>query len=351
MSKNSSNLYNQKDLIDIWRKIKIHSAIRYFSQEKGPELTYSPADKHDRKQAKTFMSTNNKNKDSNLKSRTGSNNSFETNIALLGGGNIGCAIARGLVNKAGYEPAQIYLTRRQTKSLGRFKKKGFQVTTDNRRAVAHCKTIIIAVQPTQLNELLTSIRTAIVPDKHIILSAVAGISNKEVSERLKSKVPVVRIMPNTAVAIGESMTCLAANGQRGRAIITAEKLFGQLGRTLVIPEEHMIPATALCACGVAFFLRSVRAASQGGIQIGFHAEEALEMAAQTARGAASLLLESNVHPESEIDKVTTPQGCTIAGLNRMEHEGFSSAMIKGLVTATEIAGSFSPDKNGDGSDD
>ena len=110
-----------------------------------------------------------------------------------------------------------------------------------------------------------------------------------------------------------------------------------MGTTLVIDEEQMIPATALCACGVAFFLRAIRAASQGGIQIGFNAAEALAMAAQTARGAASLLLTLGNHPEMEIDKVTTPRGCTIAGLNLMEHQGFSSAMIKGIVTSAERA--------------
>jgi len=100
----------------------------------------------------------------------------------------------------------------------------------------------------------------------------------------------------------------------------------------------MIPATALCACGVTFFLRAVRAASQGGIEIGFHSHEALPLAAQTARGAATLLLSFNNHPEMEIDKVTTPEGCTISGLNEMEHQGFSSAMI--IVFPTKSKSSF-----------
>ena len=99
----------------------------------------------------------------------------------------------------------------------------------------------------------------------------------------------------------------------------------------------MISATALGACGIAFFLRAIRAASQGGIEIGFHSEDALAMAAQVAKGAASLLLNKDHHPEYEIDKVTTPRGCTISGLNQMEHEGFSSAMIKGIVTSAEKA--------------
>ncbi len=105
----------------------------------------------------------------------------------------------------------------------------------------------------------------------------------------------------------------------------------------------MTPATVLCACGIAFFLRAIRAASQGGIEIGFHAEDALAMAAQTARGAASLLLESGKHPESEIDRVTTPMGCTIAGLNQMEHEGFSSALIRGIITSANKAAKLGKD--------
>ena len=113
-------------------------------------------------------------------------------------------------------------------------------------------------------------------------------------------------------------------------------LFEALGKAVVIEEDLMVPATALCACGIAFFLRAIRAASQGGIEIGFHADEALLMAAQTARGAASLLVAGG-HPESEVDKVTTPQGCTIAGLNQMEHNGFSSALIKGIVSSAEKA--------------
>ena len=99
----------------------------------------------------------------------------------------------------------------------------------------------------------------------------------------------------------------------------------------------MLSATALAGCGIAFFLRAIRAASQGGTQIGFHSEEAMLLAAQTARGAASLLLETSGHPESEIDKVTTPRGCTIEGLNEMEHHGFSSALITGIVTSNAKA--------------
>jgi pyrroline-5-carboxylate reductase len=108
----------------------------------------------------------------------------------------------------------------------------------------------------------------------------------------------------------------------------------------------MPPATALCACGIAFFLRAVRAASQGGIEIGFHPSEALTLAAQTALGAASLVLQRSEHPEREIDSVTTPRGCTISGLNEMEHQGFSSALIKGIVTSADKARSLYARRDG-----
>ena len=149
-------------------------------------------------------------------------------------------------------------------------------------------------------------------------------------------------MPNTAIALGRSMTCLAIDSDREGVREEAIQLFDTVGRTLVIQEEQMVSATALCACGIAFFLRAIRSASQGGIEIGFHPEEAVMMAAQTALGAASLILRNESHPEREIDNVTTPRGCTIAGLNEMEHRGFSSALIKGIVTSATKADRLYP---------
>jgi pyrroline-5-carboxylate reductase len=144
-------------------------------------------------------------------------------------------------------------------------------------------------------------------------------------------------MLNTAIAVRESMTFLASNGSDNKALEIATSIFETVGNVLVINEEQMIAATVLGACGVAFFLRAIRAASQGGVEIGFHSQDALKIAAQTAKGAALLLLAGGNHPEFEIDKVTTPRGCTIAGLNQMEHEGFSSAMIKGITVSADKA--------------
>jgi pyrroline-5-carboxylate reductase len=196
--------------------------------------------------------------------------------------------------------------------------------------------VILAVQPQQLDALLAEIAPALSAKKHLVISVASGATITQISSRIGKSVPVVRAMPNTAIAIRESMTCIAADAKHHKELAIAEEIFKTVGETVRIHEEQMTSATALCACGIAFFLRAIRAASQGGIEIGFHADEAIKMAAQTARGAASLLL-AGAHPESEIDKVTTPRGCTIYGLNEMEHQGFSSAMIRGITSAAEKA--------------
>jgi pyrroline-5-carboxylate reductase len=152
------------------------------------------------------------------------------------------------------------------------------------------------------------------------------------------KIPVVRAMPNTAIAIQESMTCISHQGVSKEDIEYTMELFTQLGKVAAIEEKLMDAATVLGACGTAYAMRYIRANIQGGIEIGFDAATANLIAAQTVKGAADLLLKKGTHPEQEIDKVTTPKGCTIAGLNEMEHQGFSSSLIKGIMTSyTKIA--------------
>ena len=264
--------------------------------------------------------------------------SSSASLAILGGGNLGQALARGWVRSGTLRADQIHVTRRRADGLEELAGEGFPVGTDNRAAIQGAGTVLIAVQPQQVADLLDEIRDDLDPGRHTVISVVSGVAVAQLREMIPAPIPVVRAMPNTAVSIGESMTCLSADPDSIGGLDEAETLFDGVGLTLRIEDEMMVGATALCACGVAFFLRSVRAASQGGIEIGFHPEDALLLAAQTARGAASLALLDNRHPESEIDRVTTPRGCTIAGLNEMEHQGFSSAMIKGFVLSARKAG-------------
>ncbi len=258
-------------------------------------------------------------------------------IAILGGGNLGRALAEGWVDAGLARPEQIGITRRRPERLEDLRARGFLVGSDNAAAVKRARLVILAVQPQQIEELAGQIREALDPSRNRVVSVVSGVPLSDLARLLGEEVPAVRAMPNTAVSIGESMTCLAGAPDSAELLDETRRLFDGVGRTMVIPEEMMIPATALCACGTAFFLRAIRAASQGGIEIGFHPDEALVMAAQTAKGAASLLLREESHPESEIDRVTTPRGCTIAGLNEMEHQGFSSALIKGILLSARMA--------------
>lgn len=257
-------------------------------------------------------------------------------IAILGAGNIGQALASGWTSAGQRDPEEIALTRRQPELLEPFRSRGFTTGSDNREAAGRARVVVLAVQPGQVLELLTDLGDALEPGRHILISVVSDVTIETIRRHAERPVPVVRAMPNTAIAVRESMTALSALQGDEPALEEVRPLFDAVGRTLVIPEELMVSATALGACGVAFFLRAIRAASQGGIEIGFHPEEAILMAAQAARGAASLLLEGD-HPEAAIDRVTTPRGCTIAGLNEMEHQGFSSAMIRGIVISARKA--------------
>lgn len=249
-------------------------------------------------------------------------------VGIIGAGNIGMAIAKGLVSYKKMNPSEIYLSRKKSELLAEEEKEGY-VVSDNLTLVAECDFIFLAVLPGQAKEVIEEIKPSFAGTTKTLVSVVSAVSIKELEEWIGEGVTVVRIMPNTAAEYGASMTCIA--GEDDGAIGEIEKLFAPLGQTMVIKEHLMPAATILAACGIAFFLRFIRAVSQGGIQIGFHADEAGKIAAQTAMGAAELLLQTNHHPETEIDRVTTPMGCTISGLNEMEHWGLSSAMIKGIV--------------------
>lgn len=249
-------------------------------------------------------------------------------IGIIGAGNIGCAIAKGLVSHGGIDSSQVYLSRKKNELLDDKEKEGY-VISDNLTLVKEVDFVLLAVLPGQASEVVQEIKDELKSGSKILVSVVSAVSINELKEWAGNGVDIVRLMPNTAIEYGASMTCIA--GEEGHSVEKVKELFEPLGQTMVIKEQLMPAATILAACGIAFFLRFIRAVSQGGIQIGFHADEAGEIAAQTARGAAELLLQTDNHPETEIDRVTTPMGCTISGLNEMEHFGLSSAMIKGIV--------------------
>jgi pyrroline-5-carboxylate reductase len=258
-------------------------------------------------------------------------------IAIIGGGNLGAAIAEGLIKSQFVTPQHITITRRNVEALQHLKAAGVHTTSNNKEAIQNSDVIIVALKPYNVKEVLEGLKENFIPKK-LLISVVTGVSVKDLAAILNPGVPVFRAMPNTAIAIQESVTCICHSGATPNEITYVTELFDQLGITVPIDEKLMDAATVLGACGIAYALRFIRAATQGGIEIGFDAKTASLIAAQTVNGAAKLLLKGNRHPEEEIDKVTTPKGCTIAGLNEMEHRGFSSSLIKGIITSYEKIG-------------
>lgn len=264
--------------------------------------------------------------------------------AIIGGGNIGLSLAEGLIRSNVCKPTDITITRRNANALKDLSKKNFKTGTDNAKAIEDADAVFICVLPQQLDEALLQIQSSIDLKKQLVVSVVTGAHTSVFRNVLGDKLRIIRAMPNTAMKVGESMTCISAVNATQKDIALVQDLFNTMGQSIVINEDLMSAATALCACGIAFFLRTIRAASQGGVEIGFHAHDALRIAAQTAFGAAKLLIVNQTHPEEEIDKVTSPKGCTIAGLNEMEHQGLSSAFIKGIKLSSNIANNLYKEK-------
>ena len=253
-------------------------------------------------------------------------------IAIIGGGNLGTAIALGLIQSEFIAAQQITVTKRNTNTLVGLEAIGVNVSTDNIAAVENSDTIILAIKPFQVKEVLEQIAPAL-SATHLLISVVTGVSLEEMRSVIQKDIPLFRAMPNTAIAIQQSITCISSTGTSEEDKRYVNDLFSQLGKIAGIDEKLMNAATVLGACGTAYAMRYIRANIQGGIEIGFDAATASLIAAQTVKGAAELLLTTHTHPEQEIDKVTTPKGCTIAGLNEMEHQGFSSSLIKGIVAS------------------
>jgi len=257
-------------------------------------------------------------------------------IAIIGAGNLGYSIAIGILTQKDFNVHNLYLTKRDTSSLSSLENlPTVIIATDNKKAVCSSDIVIIAVQPKQLQTVLEEIKEVVNSKTHTIISTVTGRKIAELESYLGSETAIIRAMPNTAISVGKSMTCLSANKKGTENIELARTIFNAVGKTLYIEEKLMQSATVICASGIAFWMRLIRATSQGAIQLGFDAKEAQELAMHTCLGAASLLIQSGNHPEQEIDKVTTPSGCTIEGLNEMEHQGLSSSLIQGLIASYE----------------
>ena len=250
-------------------------------------------------------------------------------IHIIGGGNLGVAIAKGLSKFS--HGNQITITRRNTSSILYLEQLGVNVSTDNKYEIQDADIIILTIKPYQIDIVLAEILPVI--SNKIIASAVSGLSIENLQNKIGASNSAIRIMPNIASQFGASATCIAFHEKDIEKAQNVVSLFQNLGTAPIIDEKLMDAATVLAASGTAFALRYIRASMQAGIEIGFDWQTALAISAQTVKGAAEMIMEEQIHPEQLIDRVTTPQGCTIAGLNEMEMHGFSSSLIRGIKTS------------------
>lgn len=256
-------------------------------------------------------------------------------IAIIGCGNLGASIANGLLKRDDFDPKNLTLTKRHVDSLSGFAVLGVNVQSDNLSAAANADIIILGVKPYNVAPILAEIKPSLKAKEQIIISLATGITLAEMYQVIDSSSITFRAMPNIAADIQESITCICAQNADSDQIKLVSELFDGIGFTIPIDESLMEAATVLGACGIAYVLRFMRAMIQGGIQIGFDSVTASKIVNQTVKGAAELMIQKNMHPEAAIDKVTTPKGCTIVGLNEMEHQGFSSAMVRGVIASYE----------------
>ena len=204
-------------------------------------------------------------------------------IAIIGGGNLGTAIAEGLINSGFVLPEALIVTKRNIETLKPLAERGVNISDNNLAAVKNASWIILAIKPFQVKEVLALIQPELDPSKHCLISVVTGVWVKDIQEIVGMDFPIFRAMPNTAIAIQESMTCICSVNASIEQTSFVSELFNQLGKSVLIEEKLMDAATVLGACGTAYAMRYIRANIQGGIEIGFSAKIASLIAAQTVK--------------------------------------------------------------------
>ena len=251
-------------------------------------------------------------------------------IAIIGAGNMGGAIARGLAKGTIIQSEDICVSNPSQAKLDALKTEfpQMQVTHSNVEAVKDADIVLLAVKPWFIESVIKEL--PLDTEKQMLISVAAGISFEQYESWVGEKMPVFRVIPNTAISQLESMTLIASHHASKEQEQLMLDIFNEMGLAMLIPEKQMAATTALTSCGIAYVLKYIQAAMQAGIELGVYPKDAQRMVAQSVKGAASLILNNDTHPSVEIDKVTTPGGITIRGINELEHEGFSSAVIKAM---------------------
>lgn len=259
-------------------------------------------------------------------------------IAIIGAGAMGGAMADGFIKSGAVKPADISVANPTAQKLEHFALQGASVTTDNKTAADGADIIVIAVKPWLVEQVVNELKPVLNYTRQTVITVAAGISGSQFTAWLKKDDTVPQtfiVIPNTAIAVLASMTFIVPVNATADTTATIKALFDSVGQAMVTDERHLGAGMTLASCGIAYAMRYVRAAAEGGVELGFKANMAKDIVLQTMKGAVELLQANGNHPEAEIDKVCTPGGLTIRGLNEMEHAGFTSAVIRGLKAAAK----------------
>ena len=243
---------------------------------------------------------------------------------------MGGAIARGLAKGSLVRVEDIRVSNPSPGKLEALKAEfpDMQVTADNSEAVAGADIVVLAVKPWMVGEVLHKLQ---LKETQMLISIAAGIKLGELWQLLGQKGnPLFRVIPNTAISEMQSMTLVSCSQASQEQIQLVLDIFSEMGLAMLIPEEKMAAATAMTSCGIAYALKYIQAAMQAGIELGVRPKDGMRMVAQSLKGAAELILANDTHPSVEIDKVCTPGGLTIKGINQLEHDGFTSALINAI---------------------
>jgi pyrroline-5-carboxylate reductase len=263
----------------------------------------------------------------------------DQHLAVLGMGKLGSILLRAFLRQNLFAPNQVTATvRHEEKAATLSKDLGVNVTTDNRAAAKDADVILLAVKPQVIGDVLKEIKPALGEDT-LVISVAASVPTSYIEQRANEKVPVIRAMPNTCSTVGCGMTgiCRGAHASAEHLEI-AKAMFDSVGRTVVVDEKNMDAVTGLSASGPAFVYIILESLAEAGVKVGLPRDISTLLAAQTLKGAASVVLETGDHPALLKDSVTTPAGCTIDGILELEEGKLRVTLIKAVVKATHRAG-------------
>src|SRR5438552_280868 len=260
-------------------------------------------------------------------------------LAVLGAGKLGGILLRAYLKQGLLNAKRVTATvKHGEKATLLAKDLGVFITTDNRKAVKGADIVLLGVKPQVVAEVLKEIAPE-VSEKTLIISVASSVPTSYLEQHLSANVPVIRAMPNTPAAVGCGMTGICKGGHAGAEHLEiARAMFDAVGRTVVVDEKNMDAVTGLSASGPAFAYIILESLAEAGVKVGLPRDVSTLLAAQTMKGAASVVLETGDHPALLKDAVTTPAGCTIDGIMELEEGKLRVTLIKAVVKATSRAG-------------